>query len=584
MKRIAAITLMYLFAHSRLINYNYKLKTKFKKYIMKINSSQRSAIMLSMLIILVSIQLNAQEKVTISTETRINASSGINLLIPDNLTINEGAALELMGNMTISGNLINNAGNSGLTIKSDSEGCGSLIIQGTATENITVECFLTKAKWHYISEPVNTNGNFNTLNLGLEAGSNNDQFYRWEENLDWNGTVGNWVDILNGPNGNDPTLSNEGFIVGKGYDIFYKNTDKTLSLIGVPYTSNPSINITKTPNSTSPGWNLIGNPFCSTTAANSNAGENNFLTANANILNEEYAGIYCWNEGANYNGNRNDYTTISNSESAKYIDVGQAFMICKKDVGSTDLTLNTNLRKHGTRTFYKNSNQTEISRIYLSVENNEGLYNEILIAFFEGMTDGLDVTYDVGKLKGNPNIAFYSILVEDNRSDFIHQALPPLNGEKKLVKIGLDVSGAGNYTFKIKELENLDENITIKIEDKKAGKMIDFRETGEYNFNINTPGKFRERFVLHFNDATGIEDQTPETENIRFYVYDNKLYIIDKGLKRGTIQLFNILGQPVMEKRYSESVNTIDLNQPTGYYVVRIITDKSFVCGKVFVE
>jgi len=114
--------------------------------------------------------------------------------------------------------------------------------------------------------------------------------------------------------------------------------------------------------------------------------------------------------------------------------------------------------------------------------------------------------------------------------------------------------------------------------------MIDFRETGEYSFNISRAGKFRDRFVLHFNNATGIEDQTPETENIRFYVYDNKLYIIDKGLKRGTIQLFNVLGQPVMEKRYSESVNTIDLNQPTGYYVVRIITDKNTISGKIFIE
>jgi len=136
---------------------------------MKTNSLKKSAILLSAFFFLISFQLNAQEKLTLSTETRINAGSGINLIIPDNLTINEGAAIDLMGIMTISGNLINNAGNSGLTIKSDSEGSGSLIIQGTATENITIERFLTKAKWHYISEPVNINGNFNTLNLDLEA-------------------------------------------------------------------------------------------------------------------------------------------------------------------------------------------------------------------------------------------------------------------------------------------------------------------------------------------------------------------------------------------------------------------------------
>ncbi|MBI9036725.1 MAG: T9SS type A sorting domain-containing protein [Bacteroidales bacterium] len=84
--------------------------------------------------------------------------------------------------------------------------------------------------------------------------------------------------------------------------------------------------------------------------------------------------------------------------------------------------------------------------------------------------------------------------------------------------------------------------------------------------------------------ATGIEDQTRKTENIRFYVYDNKHYIIDKELQKVTIQVFNMLGQPVMEKQYSEAVNTLDLNHTKGYYVVRIITDKSLVSGKIYVE
>jgi len=156
-------------------------------------------------------------------------------------------------------------------------------------------------------------------------------------------------------------------------------------------------------------------------------------------------------------------------------------------------------------------------QFYMSVKNSEGLYDEILIAFMEGMTSGLDISSDAGKLKGNKNIALYSVLVEDNGSDFIHQAMPPLNDEKSEVKIGVDVSNAGNYAFKIKELENFDETTNIKLEDLETGKQIDFYETGEYSFNINEPGQIRERFVLHFNNAAGIEDQTPKIENIRFY-------------------------------------------------------------------
>ena len=45
-----------------------------------------------------------------------------------------------------------------------------------------------------------------------------------------------------------------------------------------------------------------------------------------------------------------------------------------------------------------------------------------------------------------------------------------------------------------------------------------------------------------------------------------------------------MLGQPVIEKQYSEAVNTFDLNLKTGYYVVRIITDKNTISGKIFIE
>ncbi|MCD4790280.1 MAG: LamG domain-containing protein, partial [Bacteroidales bacterium] len=48
------------------------------------------------------------------------------------------------------------------TVKSNATGTGSLIVNGTATGDVTVERFLTHGKWHYIAEPINTSGNFST--------------------------------------------------------------------------------------------------------------------------------------------------------------------------------------------------------------------------------------------------------------------------------------------------------------------------------------------------------------------------------------------------------------------------------------
>ena len=188
------------------------------------------------------------------------------------ITINAGGAL------TISDLVLSTDANS-IVIGSSATGTGSFIVEGTITSKVTVERYLTHDRWHYISGQSNISGNFSTLDLGLgTAGSTSNQFYRWDESLNDDPYIGYWVDILNG-NGSGTLMGAEGFVSCKGYAINYINNDKTLSLSGVPYTSNQSISLTKTDGSTNEGANLVGNPFCSTIALNSAAAaSDNFIT------------------------------------------------------------------------------------------------------------------------------------------------------------------------------------------------------------------------------------------------------------------------------------------------------------------
>ncbi len=498
------------------------------------------------------------------------------------ISIESGADFTIAynGNLT-SLNSFTNAGT--FTIKSTSSGTGSVIIEGSATGDVTVERFLTHDRWHYIAGQSNISGNFSTLSMGLTGGVNNDQFYRWDESLDWGGNIGNWVDILNGPNGNDPTMATEGFLACKGYAINYITTDKTLSLSGAPYTVDKSINLTKTTGSLNEGCNLVGNPFTSTLAVNTDAETtNNFLTQNTDVLDASYVAVYLWNEQAGWTyPDNNDYVTINNSSGATYIQAGQAFMVVAKTNGAS-LSFPAAIRKHGSASFYKNQVNDEVSRFELGVFNPEGQTNSVLIAFIPEMTNGLDPSYDAGKMSGNASLSLYTKLVEDNGHNFAIQALPPLDGTTS-VKLGLRAELTGTYKFEPVNVENFNESVSIKLEDKQTGAMIDLTTIPEYSFGINEAGTFDDRFVLHFKGAVGIEEVL-ESNKIRFYVYDNKLYIIDKELKNATIQLFNMLGQPVMKKQYSQAVNAIDLNLSKGYYIVRIITDKMYVSGKIYVE
>ena len=494
-----------------------------------------------------------------------------------NLTIKPG------GKLTVDEYTDNNGT---FTIESDATKTGSYIPLGTVSGNLIFKRYVDEiaksAKWHYVSAPVAGQA-LNTTWMTNNSISFSDpayQFFRWDEDTDY------WI-YFDYTGSAPEDFGDDTFIEARGYALTRTGAGE-LSFTGTVRTSDVTYAATYT-TAKGEGSNLVGNPFTSAIGVTSEAtSTQNFIAQNSALLDDSHEALYIWDEAAGYNGSNQDYKVISNGAIGEhtrilqdYIQPGQAFIV-EVVSGGGDLAFNENMQVHATVDFYKNTKELFPS-VELIVENNE-FFNSTAIGFNENMSFGLDPSYDVGKMKGNPDIALYTRLVEDNGIDFAIQALPPLNTEKVEVKVGLDVSQAGDYNFKLIESENLDKTTSIKLEDKETGELIDFREIEEYSFNISEAGEIRERFVLHFNNATGIEDQTSETENIRFYVYNNKLYIIDKELKNGTIQLFNMVGQPVMEKQYSEAVNTIDLNLSEGYYVVRIITDKTTVSGKVYVE
>ena len=89
--------------------------------------------------------------------------------------------------------------------------------------------------------------------------------------------------------------------------------------------------------------------------------------------------------------------------------------------------------------------------------------------------------------------------------------------------------------------------------------------------------------ALAVPDPTDIEEQS-QTNDVRFYVFENKLYVTDENNERGFVQLFNLMGQPVIEDNYFGRTSTIDLQLHSGYYVVKITTDSKTIVGKVYVK
>ena len=479
-----------------------------------------------------------------------------------NLTVNNGASL---------------------TIQSTAAGTGSLIVEGTPAGNVTVERFLTHDRWHYISGQTNITGFFSTLSMGLSGGAGNDQFYRWYEDYSYPKAIGNWVDILNGEDGtgSNTLMDDEGFVAGKGYAINYIDDDEILSLSGVPYTTSQDITITKTPNSTGEGSNLIGNPFCSTIAINTHAQTtDNFLSQNTVALDDNYEAIYLWNESVNWNGSSNaDYVAKNNTDEGEtFVAPGQAFMVM---AATDDVTINfnTSTRKHGSATFYKNGNNDDISRFELFVINSENQGNSTLIAFLPEMTLGLDPSFDAGKLKGNPDIALYTRLIEDNGVDFAIQALPISGIEEFKIPVGIDILETTILEFSAKQ-EKLD-NYNIMLEDRQENTFTNLR-WDTYFAEISESGTGR--FYLHFKDATAIGEVLPQSK-ISCFAYNGKLIINNPENQKGVVSVTNLTGRQLFTDNLSGSENQeINLALTTGIYIVYFQTEISKTSKKIYIK
>ena len=475
---------------------------------------------------------------------------------------------------------INSAGS--LTIQSTDAGTGSLIVEGTATGNVTAQRYVDDIpakgdpKWHYVSSPVadqDLDGDWMTSNSILF----NDpayQLYRFSEDTDY------W--IYYGYTGSEPeSFGDANFVDARGYATTRTNAG-TYSFTGEVRTSDVTYAATYTSNK-GIGWNLVGNPFTSSLAVTNEAvATDKFLTnaTNLSLLDDNYTALYIWDESADYTYGDDDYKVIGNPILGSYTEInqdyiqpGQAFMVKVSSAGN--LQFKENMQAHANVNFYK-----EVKEAWPSVElivKNDELFNSTAIGFNDNMTSGLDPSYDVGKLKGNPNIALYTRLIEDNGVDFAIQALPTNNTENYIVSVGIDVSETQHLSF-IANMIDLD-YYNILLEDRSLGVFTDLSKNS-YTATVTNSGTGR--FYLHFRDISAIDDDVYKLNTIQTYASDNTLYILNPKQKQGIVTIYNLTGQRVATFNLTgHTKQQQTLNMTNMMNVVKIRTNDEVISEKV---
>ena len=495
------------------------------------------------------------------------------------MEVGSGAYVTLGHNacMTVDGDLVTTNGN--FTITSNANGTGSLIVTGITgtTGDITAERYVTKDIWHYVSAPV-ADQNITTTwmtNNSIDYTDPAYQLFRWDEDTQY------WI-YFNYSGTEPEDFGDTKFVTARGYSLD-RTADGALSFTGSVRTGDQTYAASYTA-SKGEGWNLVGNPFtCSVGATSSATTTDDFIADNSSRIHASYQGLFLWDEQAGYNGSRDDYKIISNGAigsytqiAQDYIQPGQGFMVKVVSGGST-LEFDEDMQAHNGDDFYKNSKELWPS-FDLIIENDE-LFNATSIGFNENMTKGLDPSYDIGKLKGNPNLALYTRLVEDNGIDFAIQALPWENMEDFVVPVGVDVAETGMFEFTAVQ-QNMD-HYNIMLEDRELNVVTNLRwET--YHAEIAQSGTGR--FFLHFKDATAIGEQTLQNSITCRYV-DGRIRINNPKHETGIVSLVNTMGQVLQSVQLNGEASTdISAWQPPGIYIVTIQTNKARFGQKIFIR
>ncbi|MDD3875634.1 MAG: T9SS type A sorting domain-containing protein [Bacteroidales bacterium] len=465
------------------------------------------------------------------------------------LQIKSGATLMVnAGNrFTINETLINNSGNNGLVLASNSTGTASLL-HNSDNINGTVQKYLhdsTTYGW-YVSSPVQ-NAPLSCFN-GAEA-----VFQFNSVNSSWNIVTDDTLSPLTGyvtkfGSGNEQnhqTVSFQGLL--NNGNMTADNLIRTGYLYG------------------NFGWQLIGNPYpCAIDWDLIVGGDNqNFLnTYNINPViyvrkSNGSVAAYVANMGIGTNGG------------SRYIAPMQAFWVQvfgdqSHPTGNGFIEFSNNVRLHHPLGLLKSASYDGFK---LKIESGS-FSDELMIRFNSNATENFDATHDAVKIYSlNNNIPQIYSLSEDQMELAVNSYPKLINN--RTVHLGFSTETNSIFTISADNFDALNPNTTVLIEDLYSNQITDLKTNG-YTFSSDKEIT-NTRFLLHFNvTQTDNDFNENTTESTNIYAFDNTIYISNNTDDIVLVKIYNILGEHLFSQEIlSESISRIETQLSQGLYIVK---------------
>lgn len=347
------------------------------------------------------------------------------------------------------------------------------------------------------------------------------------------------------------------FVVGKGYMIrAADNWPLTPTVFngqfaGVPTNGNVSQPI-------GIGYNLLGNPYASPISANL------FLGANASIPT-----LYFWTHTAPASGgiypvnNYASYTTLGGTAAAAggavpngTIQTSQGFFVRTTAAGNANFTNAQRVNASVSTQFYRTAvsvattTETEKHRIWLNLNDASNNYNQILVGYINGATNGIDHAID-GEVLDKDNTMLYNLIAD---SEYVIQGkgLPFTDTDE--IALGLKATTAGTYSISLENVDGLFTTQNVYVKDNVTNTIHDIKQT-PYSFTTSD-GVFNDRFKVVFTNAALANPSFASDESVVVYTQNEELKI-NASQEIAKVEVFDVLGRNIYK---NNTVNDKTLN------------------------
>ncbi len=493
---------------------------------------------------------------TVGSNAVFTASAGEQLTVNDPFTINGIANFKSPTDLTASASLITKS-----------------TVQGSGTTN--AERYMTANNWHYFASPVDVQNSSQFVATNL---------YSWSETIADSWSANDFINDIMGW-----TSFSGNFTPGTGY-VAYETTAGTKTFSGNVNSGNQTVNLNYTDNTAThsdamfDGWNLVGNPYPSAI---------DWTSGNITKTNID-AAIYFYddNGSGNYDnykyyvdggGDDDYYPAISANEGSQYIPAFQSVFIKANNSGASTILFTNNCRKHSTANFYKGTEKgiAEQELIRLQAEK-DGVTDQTVIRFLSEASNEYDGQFDAYKLFSTSEQVPQIYTITPNNNWLAISSLPEYDTET-VIPLGFRSGTTGTCKITATEL-NFDEQTNIYLKDLYLNKIIDLKEIQIYEFETNNQNYY-DRFQLVFKSSQTEINQLEKNNDVSIYSHSNIVNIlINSENISAELEIYNILGQKIYHNNISSDNTKIQLNAPTGNYIVKLKYKEQIITKKVFIN